>query len=333
MSRRVTMADVAREAGVSQMTVSRVVNEKGDISEATSLRIREVIQRLGYRPSGVARSLATKRTGTLGLVVPDNSNPCFSAIARGAEHVAYQEGYSIFLCNTEEETDRELAVIRSLEEKGVDGTILCSSRLGEDDLRRAISYIPCLVLVNRRLEQEGIGFVVIDDERSGRIATRHLLDAGHRAIAMLAGPINSYAGQQRTRGYRAAMQAAGLKPEDGWVLNCPPRIEGSMQATRELLSAHSELTALVCYNDLVAIGALKACAEMSLSVPDEIAVVGHDDIPLSELVTPALTTCRVSQYEMGSQAVQLLLKHIGGCETECHEVIFQSELIVRASAP
>src|SRR5512139_1440721 len=121
MSRRVTMADVAREAGVSLMTVSRIVNNKGDISEATTLRVREVIERLGYRPSGIARSLATNRTRTLGLVVPDNANPFFSEVARGAEHLAYQEGYNIFLCNTEEQVQREKDVLRSLEEKQVDG--------------------------------------------------------------------------------------------------------------------------------------------------------------------------------------------------------------------
>lgn len=334
MSRRVTMADVARRAGVSLMTVSRVVNNKGDISEETSLRIREIIKQLGYRPSGIARSLATKHSGTLGLVVPDNSNPFFSAVARGAEHLAYQEGYNIFLCNTEEETDREYAVLCSLEEKGVDGVILCSSRLEENKLREVIAYLPAVVLMNRRLDEEGIACVLNDERCSSKMAIEHLVDRGHRAIGMLAGPPNSYSGRHRARAYCEAMQELGLEPGNGWLMNCPPMVEGGMRATQEMLAAHPELTALICFNDLVAVGALKACAEAGLSVPGDIAVVGHDDIPLAELVTPALTTCRMSQYEMGQQAVKLLLECIGGRQEEgCKEILMAPQLVIRASAP
>ena len=133
MPNRVTMADVAREAGVSAMTVSRVVNEKGEVGPATRQRVLEVVERLGYRPSAIARGLATQRTGSLGLVMPDVANPFFSDVARGAEHVAYAEGYNIFLCNTDEDPQRELSVLQSLEEKQVDGVVLCSSRLDDGE--------------------------------------------------------------------------------------------------------------------------------------------------------------------------------------------------------
>jgi LacI family transcriptional regulator len=315
MSRRVTMADVAKQAGVSLMTVSRIVNNKGDISEATTLRVQGVIERLGYRPSGIARSLATSRTRTLGLVVPDNANPFFSEVARGAEHLAYQEGYNIFLCNTEEQKQREMDVLRSLEEKQVDGIILVSSRLDEDDLRAVVMRSPTTVLVNRHLKMDGVGEVLID------------------AIGVLAGPPASYSGQRRAEGYLATMQSAGLTPQPGWVANCPPRIEGGMDVACQMLKAHPELTALFCYNDLVAIGALKACTQMGLPVPTDIAIVGYDDILLAGLVTPALTTCYVPRYEIGQQAVSLLLEHIGGCEGGCEEIMVQPELVVRASAP
>src|SRR5215218_7812513 len=140
MAHRITMADVAREAGVSLMTVSRALNDKDGISEATRLRIQEVIERMGYRPSSIARGLVTKRTGTLGLVVPDNSNPYFSEVARGVEHAAYAEGYNVFLCNTEEDSEREKLVLESLTEKLVDGLILCSSRLANEELHAALNY-------------------------------------------------------------------------------------------------------------------------------------------------------------------------------------------------
>ena len=141
MSERATMADVAREAGVSSMTVSRVINSKGDVSEATRERVLAAVERLDYRPSGIARGLATQRTGTLGLVVPDVANPFFADVARGVEHGAYAEGYNVYLCNTEEDPERELAVLKSLEEKRVDGLMLCSSRLPEDRLQSVLTQL------------------------------------------------------------------------------------------------------------------------------------------------------------------------------------------------
>ena len=179
MTDRITMADVARKAGVSQMTVSRVVNDKGDVSEATRQRVLEVIERLGYRPSGIARGLATQRTGTLGLVVPDVANPFFSDVARGVEHVAHAEGYNVFLCNTEEDPQRELDVLRSLEEKRVDGLVLCSSRLSEDELLGVVARHLSVVLVNRRLVGERVCSVLLDDRGWG--AARHPAPAADRA--------------------------------------------------------------------------------------------------------------------------------------------------------
>lgn len=333
MSRRVTMADVAKEAGVSLMTVSRIVNNKGDISEATTLRVQEVIERLGYRPSGIARSLATNRTRTLGLVVPDNANPFFSEVARGAEHLAYQEGYNIFLCNAEEQPERERAVLKSLEEKQVDGIILVSSRLDEDDLRRIIAQSPTTVLVSRKLAMDGVGQVLIDDAYGGRVMVQHLIDSGHRAIGMLAGPAASYSGRQRVAAYLQTMKINGLAPQPGCVTNCPPRIDEGAEVATQLLTAHPELTALFCYNDLVAIGALQACANLGLSVPGDVAITGFDDILLAGLVTPSLTTCHIPRYTLGQEAVRLLLEHLKGCEDGCEEFVVRPELVIRASAP
>ena len=334
MPNRVTMADVAREAGVSAMTVSRVVNEKGEVGPATRQRVLEIVERLGYRPSAIARGLATQRTGSLGLVMPDVANPFFSDVARGAEHVAYAEGYNIFLCNTDEDPQRELSVLQSLEEKQVDGVVLCSSRLDDGELEAALAHHPAGVLVNRRLEMDGVvGSVLIDDEAGGRMATQHLVQAGHRAVGFLAGPPASHSGQQRAKGYRAALTAAALPHNLDWTRHCSPVVQGGREIARRLLTAYPELTALFCYNDLVAVGALQACADLGRQVPDDIAIVGFDDIPLAALVIPPLTTCRVPRYELGAQAMQLLLDQIGGCPGECEEVVLQPELIVRASAP
>jgi LacI family transcriptional regulator len=329
---RITMQDVAQEAGVSLMTVSRVINNKDGISEATRRRIQEIIDRLGYRPSDIARSLVTDRTGTIGLVVIDNSNPFFSEIARGVEHEAYAQGYNVFLCNTEENIERELAVLRSLEEKRVDGLILCSPRLDEAPLRAALKRHAAVVMINRRIESR-FGVIMMNDERGGRLVTEHLLSRGHRAIGYLSGPTLSYSGQLRARGYRAALESADIMPRPEWERCCLPMVESGREEAYDLLTAQPEITALFCYNDLSAVGALQACADLGRRVPDDLAIAGFDDIPLASLVTPPLTTCHVPMYDLGSRAMRLLLEHINGCGGSCDDILIEPELIIRDSAP
>jgi len=336
MANRVTMSDVARQAGVSLMTVSRVINNKGDVSSETRQRILEIIASLGYRPSAIARSLATKETCTIGLVVPDVTNPFFADITRGVEHLAYSEGYHVFLCNTEEDPLRELTVIQSLEEKCVDGLILCSSRLEEERLVDVLANLPAVVLINRRLHQTGediFDSVILDDERGGWLATHHLIQSGHQRIGFLAGPLASYSGAGRRKGYLAAMEEAGISHATGWMSNCQPSVEGGYKATRSLLAIYPQLTALFCFNDLVAMGALQACDELKRRVPQDLAIVGHDDIPLAALVSPALTTCRVPRFELGTMAVNALLERFQDCPGGCQQSILQPELVIRESAP
>lgn len=334
MTSRVTMADVAREAGVSLMTVSRVVNDKGEISQATRQRVLQIIEQLGYRPSAIARGLATQRTGTLGLVVPDIANPFFSDLARGAEDKAYAAGYNIFLCNTKEDPQREMSTLESLAEKRVDGLLVCGSRLGDDSLRAALSHHPIVVLINRQLPDCDLaGTVCVDEVAGGRLATEHLLQSGHRAVGFLAGPPASHSGRLRAVGYRAALDAAGLSYHKHWERCCPSNVSGGREIARGLLTEQAELTALFCYNDLVAVGALQACTDLGRDVPGDVAIVGFDDIFLAALVTPPLTTCRTPRYDLGIQAMEVLLDRIDGCLNGCEDIVFQPELVVRASAP
>ena len=337
---RVTIAEVARRAGVSMMTVSRVVNDKDGVGPATRQRIRLLINQLGYRPSSIARGLATQRTGTLGLVVPDVANPFFADVVSGAEQVAYQQGFSLLLCNTEEDPQRELDVLQLLEEKRVDGIMLCSSRLAPGPLRQALAHYPAAVLVNQQLmPAEGtsiVGAVLLDDELGGQIIASHLVHRGHHRIGYLSGPTTSFSGQRRGRGYHAALSTAGIEPQPGWIHACWPTVAGGQQASRKLLNQHPELTALLCFNDLVAVGVLQAAAEAGRRVPDDLAVTGYDDIELAALVTPSLTTCRVDRETLGRRAASLLLEHLSGSLGESpriETITLKPELIVRASAP
>lgn len=337
MSERVTMADVAREAGVSVMTVSRVVNDKGEVSPETRERIQRVIEKLNYRPSGIARSLQGGQTYTIGLVVPDISNPYFSRMAHGITKVAYSEGFSVLLCDCEEKPDRELAMLEVLDEKRVDGVVVAAPRSVSEKLLPLLARHPNAVVVNRLFQSThastASGYVVNDDKAGGYLVTKHLLASGHVAVGFLAGPETSYGSARRNLGYRKALEEFDLLYKHEIVRHCPPTVHGGKQVAKELVQDHPEIDALFCFNDLVAIGALQCCQQVGRKVPEDMAIIGYDDIPMASWVTPALTTCRVDSEEMGRLAIQLLIDHIAGCDEECENIVLTPTLIARNSAP
>ncbi len=332
MSFRPTIADVAREAGVSRQTVSRALNNKGEISSDTLRRVREVIERLDYRPSSIARGLATRRTLTIGLVVPDIANPFFADISRGADDAAHAAGYSLLLGNTVEDPGREAVILRSLEQRGVDGVVLCSSRLPEEELSGLVSHQAAAVLVNRTLS--GYSSVCVDDAWGAGMLVRHLLASGRNTIGCLAGPPISHSSREKARGYADAMAAAGRDPAPALTVRCPSMdVEGGRLAALSLLAERPDVDAIVCHNDLIAVGALRACAEHGRRVPDDVAVAGAADIVLAALVTPSLTTLNVDRLAIGAIAMRGLLgqlrEGIGTCSTQ----VLRPELVVRESAP
>lgn len=329
--KRVTISDVADLAGVSYQTVSRVINNNPNVSSETRLRVQKIIDDTGYKPSHIARSLVRAWTATIGLVVPDISNPFFSAVAWGADQVASENGYSILLCNTGEDAAREMDVLSLLQERYVDGVIICGSRQDDAQLREALAPFSAAVLVNRRLAGAEIPAVLVDDALGGAMITQHLLQLGHRAIGFVAGPAASYSGQQRLIGYHAALREAGIAARPSWVRQCLPTTQAGEEAAQWLLTSFPELSALFCYNDLVALGALRACAVAGQQVPKDVAVTGFDDIMLAGVISPSLTTCRVPQAEIGSRAVAMLLDCIEDKVETCDEIVIKPELVVRAS--
>jgi LacI family transcriptional regulator len=313
--------------------VSRALNNKGEISAETRQHVLQVVERLGYRPNTLARGLVTQKSFTLGLVVPDIANPFFSEVARGAEDAARQDGYSLLLCNAMENPRREMEALRTLDAQSVDGILLCSSRLSDEDLAMMIARLPAVVLVNRVWSGPDLRSVWIDDEAGAALAVQHLLAGGRRFIGFLAGPPASQSGRRRALGYEAALSRAGIAVDPNLVLPCSPDLEGGYEAAAQLISGRPEVDALLCYNDLVAVGALQAVATRGRRVPEDIAVVGFDDIMLAGLVTPPLTTLRSDRRALGAEAVRLLMRTLSGCTGGCENVVLQPELIVRASAP
>jgi LacI family transcriptional regulator len=328
---RVTISDVARAANVSTQTVSRAINNKHEIRPETRQHVLAVAEELGYQPNGLARGLATDRTAALGIVVPDIANPFFVEIIRGAEDLALENGYNIFLCNTIENPQREAAVLRLLEQKRVDGIVLCSSCLPDDELQTLIVRHRAVALVNRPLLPGAVGAVWADSEAGIRLAMQMLFSHGRRRIGLLSSPGNTHGRRARQAAYLAALEAHGIQADPALIAHCMPyQVEGVAMARR--LLQHRTIDGLVCHNDLLAVGALQACAELAINVPSDVAVIGFDDIPLAALITPALTTLRVPSAELGRCAVQMLFEHLTS-GVEQAEVIFTPELVVRQSAP
>lgn len=327
---RITLADVARRAGVSVMTVSRVVNDRPGVGPATRAAVRDAIEHLGYRPNVVARGLKVQRSRTLGLMVPDITNPYFPDIVRGAEDVAILHGMTLLLTNVIEDVDREVAGLEAFEERQVDGVIACSPRLDETRLGILLRRHRAAVIVNRRAHPDVAGSVRIDHEHGARLAVQHLLDLGRRRLAVVAGPADSHAGRERLLGIDREVRDAGLELPRTRIVHAPPTVEGGAEAARRLLDEGGGFDALVCFNDLVAAGALQAAAELGARVPDDVAVVGYDDIRFARMFTPPLTTVRAPTYDLGRHAATMLLDRMEG-RGRGVDIVLQPELVVRGS--
>ncbi len=297
----VTIRDVARVAGVSASTVTRALTLPDLVRPATRERVIKVAGDLGYRPNRAARELITGRTGTIGLLVPDLGNPFFPSMVKGVQARAHEADLAVFLADADEDTAAEIGLVRKLSDK-VDGLLLCSPRMGDDELRALHQGDKPLVLVNRRLAR--VPSVTPDFPGGMRQAVGHLTALGHRRIAYVAGPKGSWANRERTRTLRAVCGAAGVElVEAGNVI---PQFEGGVAAADQVLAA--AVTAVIGYNDLVALGLLHRFAARGVAVPGEVSVLGFDDIAFAAMAHPALTTVALPQEQAGRAAVDLLLR-------------------------
>lgn len=327
---RVTLADVARHAQVSKTTVSHVISGNRPVAAATRERIERSIATLGYRPDGVARSLRTRKTQTVALIVPDLTNPFYPALARGLETCLDESGYRTIICSSDGVPERERAYLEDVTDRSVDGLVLDSFHLSVDDLHGATGgRVPVVWIGGTPLDHPGVDSVRPNDEEGAYAATKHLIDRGHRRIAMIDGPEGS--GRPRRDGYRRALAEAGLPSSHEPLMRSDWTRAGGAHAMRALLTAPP--TAVFCSNDLTAIGAIDAIRDAGLSVPDDIAVVGYDDIELASLVSPPLTTVANPAAETGRTAGRMLVERMsGGFQRPARAVALPSPLIVRASS-
>jgi LacI family transcriptional regulator len=307
----VTSDDVARLAGVSRATVSYVVNNgPRPVSPETRTRVLDVIRQLGYQPNAVARNLRLQRTSTLGLIVPDTHNPYFSEVERGVERIAFESGYTVFLCHSGYNLEHELRYVDMLHAQRVAGVIWIPSTADFTPYHKLKEYGVRTVVIDRLVPDEVSPVVMADNFRGGYLATAHLIELGHRRIGYIRRPVDLSHSRGRYEGYKTAFQDHGMSLDENLVVKGGFVLEDGYRAVQELLALPAPPTAIFAYNDIMAIGALRALHEANLDVPRDFSLVGFDDIAQASFTCPSLTTVYLPKYEMGQRGANLLISLI-----------------------
>lgn len=326
-----TIREVAESAGVSYATVSHVINNTRLVSPETRERVLAAMEALNYRPNALARSLRQGKTNTIGLVLPDSANPFFAEISRSIEDAAFKKGYSVFLCNTELDTQRELFYVDVLSKKQVDGIIFVAAGDQADSLDFLLRRNMPVVMIDRDIPNVEADAVLTDHQLGGFMATRHLIELGHTRIACIAGPSTITPSAERITGYRKALEEAGIPFDEHLIIRGDYHAQSGMEITHTLLKMDPRPTAIFALNDLMALGALRAAAEDGFSVPRDLAVVGYDDLEIAHFTNPPLTTIAQPKKEIGVQAVNLLVDRMSRKNRPPSRLVLPPELLVRRS--
>lgn len=328
---KATIYDIAKEANVSIATVSKVINGKGRISSEKRREVLEVMERLNYQPSMIATALAGKQTFTLGLLVPDISNPYFAEMARAIEDQGHRTGYSVVICSTDNRDERVEKYIGLLLKKSVDGIVIGTGVDNPALIERLLSRRIPVTLVSREMPDLPVHTVVVDDDLGGRMAAEHLLALGHTRFAVLAEDLKVASSRHRVRGFRRALEERGHAFRDADAVICDFQIADGKAAAIGLLGAPDRPTALFCCNDLLAIGAIQAAKELGLRVPEDVSIVGFDNTILATVTDPQLTTVAQPIEHMGKQAVNLLMQDLEAEGAAKSRIVVRPELVVRGS--
>ncbi|MGD6831818.1 LacI family DNA-binding transcriptional regulator [Sutcliffiella halmapala] len=331
-----TIKDIAKVAGVSVTTVSRALNGYSDVSNKTRQRIMDVAKELNYSPNTVARSLVMKKSKTIGLLVSNlnregvKDNFTFEILC-GINQASADSEYDLVLFSTTSTKQTEKTYTQLCRERRVDGVIIQGIRTDDPYLEEVVqSDIPC-VLIDIPMESNTVGYVTTDNVAGARNAVKHLIDKGHRNIGMINGHSQADVSIRRLQGYKQALQEHGLEIRKDWVRTGDYIESKAEEVTLELLKEHTEITALFCASDLMALGAIKASKRLGKRVPEDLAVIGYDDILLASYASPTLSTMRQDKFRLGWEAALLLIGMLEG-QTNQHAKIIETELIIRESS-
>jgi LacI family transcriptional regulator len=327
-----TIKDVARRAGVSPATVSRVLTGRKSVASALAERVQGAVHELNYRPSAVARSLRTQRTKVWGMIISDIRNPFFTDLVRGVEDGARRYGYSLILGNADERLDKEAAYIELFVAERMAGVIISPASQKMTDVRLLREHGMPVVAVDRELSDDGVDAVLVDNEGGAYAATAHLIEQGFERIACVTGPDDRTTATARLDGYLRAHAAVGRVVEPGMVRHSDFKQTGGYASAVDLLSARTRPDAFFIANNLMTLGALEAFAERGCEVPGDVGVVGFDDMPWAALLRPPLTTIAQPAYAMGETTAELLYQRGSGDKSPPRRVILAAELRIRASS-
>lgn len=330
MKKRTTIDDVAREVGVSRQTVSRAINGMDGISPNTRDRVMEMVSEMGYQPSRLARGMAGNSTQTIGLIIGNITNPSHAEIFQCLYNLADAEHYNVLLRNTNYRKELELKAVKSLIAENIDGLVILSPTLDSEELAQFSDEDCPIVVIHRAISAKNISSIVTDTSRATKSVVEYLMGSGHECIGLVT-RIGELKTIRHFKGYQQAVEMRGLP-------NCPSLIEqeeitmrGGYLATLRLLKQNPNLTAITTYNDLMAIGALKACEELERHVPDSVAIFGYNDIPFASFCTPTLSTIRINGEEVGKRAFQRIKEMIARPEIEFPPAVLDIDLVIRES--
>lgn len=325
----VTITDVAKAAGVSVSTVSHVVNDTRFVKPETRARVMAAIERLDYTPSSSAQSLKKNVTHTVGMIVTSSTNPYFAEVVSGVEAALYAAGFNLMLCNSGRDIDRQRSYIRTLKGKRIDGLLVLESVISEEFLALLTACPFPVVLMDN--EAPALASVVDDSEQGGYLATRYLIEQGHREIGCITGPADHYQSRQRYRGFRRALAEAGLEVEPAWVQAGNLEVGGGEAAIQALAAGARRPTALFAFNDLLALGAIGEATRRGWRVPEALSIIGYDDIEIARLLSPSLTTLRQQTDRLCREACRLLTTAIAAKEPVFEQVRIAPQRVIRDS--
>lgn len=327
-----TIKDIAREVNVSVSTISRVLNNKPDVSEETKIKVEKAIKEMGYNPNRIARGLVLKKTNSIGLVIPDINNPFFPEIIKGVERTAKKLGYSLILCNTDNDKKEERESISLLRSKQVDGIILSLSLENKAVLKELEKEKFPIVQIDRQIKDSIYPAVTIDNKRSAYIATEYLIKQGHRKIGHVTGDLSTETALNRLKGYKLALKDHNITIKEEWILEGDYSIESGKEMMEKIIKLKDRPTALFFANDLMAFGAYETIFKYNYSIPEDFSIIGHDNIEITSFVRPGLTTMDQPKYRLGEIAAKNLISIIENKDKKAFQnVILKNAMIVRDS--